>query len=62
MKAVHHARTCSATIWVRTAGQSGCVADGAGDMTQTTPTIASTAPASDVVGRNVERDFRGYVW
>ena len=38
------------------------IADGAGDMTQTTPSTASTAPASDVIGRNVERDFRGHAW
>lgn len=38
------------------------MADGAGDMTQTTPSTASTAPASDVIGRNVERDFRGHAW
>lgn len=38
------------------------IAEGAGDMTQTTPSTASTAPASDVIGRNVERDFRGHAW
>ena len=38
------------------------MADGAGDMTQTTPSTASTAPASDVIGRNVEHDFRGHAW
>lgn len=38
------------------------IADGAGDMTQTTPSTASTAPGSDVIGRNVERDFRGHAW
>lgn len=38
------------------------ISEGAGDMTQTTPNPASTAPASDVIGRNVERDFRGRAW